>query len=117
MTRVVVIDDDDDVRETTVMLLQVLGFKALGYEGPAQAERALAGTDVLLQDVHIPGMVLSEQLTRVAGLPRPPGVVLFSATVDVRELEGLPGVCAVLSKPFTAAQLERAIADATTPAA
>lgn len=110
--RVVVVDDDEDVREATVMLLEVLGHEASGHGVPEEGLRAAAGADVVLQDLHIPGMMIEEQLQRMGALPHPPGVVLFSASIDVHSLHRIPGAAAVLPKPFTTEALEAALARA-----
>jgi two-component system nitrate/nitrite response regulator NarL len=80
--RVLVVDDHEGFRGVARVLLEgdgleVVGEAADGAEAVAATERL--APDVVLLDVHLPDVDGFEVSVRLAGLPRPPVVVLTSS--------------------------------------
>jgi two-component system, OmpR family, KDP operon response regulator KdpE len=76
----------------------------------AQARTALMsrGFDIVLLDMHLPdgsGLSLAAELEQLVGLPRPAVVALSGAAEQERSALFAAGCTAVLSKPYTAADL------------
>jgi signal transduction histidine kinase/ActR/RegA family two-component response regulator len=112
--RILVVDDEEQVRRLTARLLRRKGYVVLEAELPQLALRVLeqetAPIDLLLTDVVMPEMS-GVQLAAAARSKQPSLAVLFMSgyepglltDIDARE---------VLQKPFTPAQLARAVAAA-----
>jgi FixJ family two-component response regulator len=111
---VAVIDDDGAVRDSLTELLAALGFLAKGFssaESFLQAD-ALADTRCLLLDVMLAGMSGPELLRRLAlrGLRIP--AILITAHEKTALAPLTLGASACLLKPFSDAELERALREA-----
>jgi len=106
--RVLVVDDDEDIRESTVMLLEAYGHDVAAEKdaGRVFARVEEFRPDVVLQDVNMPGLEMRLHLEGLARLSPGLPVVLFTASVQLDEVRGLPGVAFVVSKPFEAEDLE-----------
>ncbi|MBO9514908.1 MAG: response regulator [Variovorax sp.] len=115
MHRILVVEDDRDLREATVRMLESLGHWASGV---SSAEIALnrfiaGGFDIVITDVGLPGLSglqLAEKLKEVVELP-----VIFASGLPAPP--SLPSHFVWLSKPYTLAQVESALAAATRPGA
>jgi putative two-component system response regulator len=116
MTRVLVIDDEDIVRMLVMEILDSSGYAVTGAES---AERALAlleesDYDLVVSDVIMPGLSGLELLELVherrASLP----VVLVTGagTYDTLSQALTRGAAGLVTKPFSHAQLQAAVADA-----
>jgi CheY-like chemotaxis protein len=112
--RVLVVDDDEDVRALLELSLTARDHRVVAVADAATARlEVVRGFDALLVDVtlpDLPGPQLVAQLRSSGDLPE--RVVLLSALPIEQVAQGL-GVVAV-SKPFTPAQLDDALARAAT---
>ncbi len=111
---ILVVDDNRDILESTVMLLEAMGHKAFGHDDAATVPAAIERHDasVVLHDVNMPGLEIRDQVEALAGpaAVRPVQVILFTASVQVDEVAGIPGIRAVVPKPFGLEDLEKALA-------
>ncbi len=110
--RVLVVDDVASVRELAAWYLRAEGLRpAVAADGEAAlAHLTRERVDVVITDVLMPGMTGSELARRLDALSPPPAIVFMTGYADPRDLEKLRGV--VVSKPFDARSLRRAIAEA-----
>jgi FixJ family two-component response regulator len=106
---VAVIDDDDSFRVALVESLSSLGFEARGY---ASADDFIAGNgqglcNLVITDVHMPGMSGLDLIRHLAALGWKMPVVLITARSDPR-LEAraaAAGAVCFLKKPFETREL------------
>ncbi len=112
---ILLVDDEASVREMAVMVLRRLNFQPLtavdGAEGLVRAAQHQADLRVVITDLHMPhmdGLVFVRALRR--NLPVIPVVVASGRMEEsvAREFS-LLGVSQVVDKPFTEAQLARAL--------
>lgn len=111
--RVLVVDDEEQVRRLTARLLRRKGYVVLEAEHPQVALRLLseeAAIDLLLTDVVMPEMS-GVQLAAAARSLLPSLAVLFMSGYEPGLLTDIDARD-VLQKPFTPAQLARAVAEA-----
>ncbi|BDU76802.1 hybrid sensor histidine kinase/response regulator [Mesoterricola sediminis] len=112
--RVLLVDDDPLVREATASLLDILGVEAfLASDGAEALARLEAGLDpdVVILDMNMPGLDGAATLPRLRELRPGLPVLLATGRMDQSALdlaEAYPGV-ALMSKPFTADELRRAL--------
>jgi two-component system, chemotaxis family, CheB/CheR fusion protein len=117
---VLVVEDDDEVRNSVRRQLESLGHRVLVAESATEALLLLRGRgapDVLLADVVLASGMDGIELAEAARAEQPRLPVIFmsgytavpEAQQRIREA-GAP----LLAKPFTTAELERALADVTT---
>jgi signal transduction histidine kinase len=113
---VFVVEDDPRVLAATVAALEELGHGAVSCDNPTRAWELLAQypeTDIILADVQMPEMTGPEMVgaMRARGVALP---VLFVTGFAGEDAEaGLLDGEHVLRKPFTLAQLDRKIAEAS----
>lgn len=111
---VLVAEDNDDVRAYTVEALRQLGYKVLEAHDGASAMRLLERRDVkvdlLLSDIVMPGMS-GWELARKAKAQLPALRILFASGYprDFNAKEISRSDAAILVKPFTRSDLERAV--------
>ncbi len=112
--RVLLVEDNDDDRLLTSELLEACGMDVAHAGSANEALQKLAASprDVLLTDVELPGCDGIE-LAREACLRQPGLCVVFVTGHDEEAVRERGGVGAILSKPFSRAQLTSAIALAT----
>ncbi len=108
---VLVVDDDDGVRDVCATLLDVLGFRARGARGGAEALAALPDVDVVLLDLHMPQMGGAEVLEAVRRV-RPDVKVVVMSGRPREDLDGWleSGANGVLRKPFGLGELGSSLA-------
>jgi DNA-binding NarL/FixJ family response regulator len=116
---VVMVEDDRTVREAVTLLINTTpGFHCMGsYESAEDALRSIRSfpPDVLLLDIHLPGMLGSEAARefheRFPGLP----ILMFTVFEDEDAVfESLcNGACGYLLKKTPPAKLIEALQDAT----
>ena len=112
-TTILVVEDDETVRELVRKALAPLGTRVLVAGSAAEALAAAAGThiDLLLTDVGLPGASGTELATELRAAQPDLRVIYMTGWQEhLRSRTSLTDV--LLSKPFTLAELERAVADA-----
>ncbi|MBI3268771.1 MAG: response regulator [Planctomycetes bacterium] len=108
MTEILVVDDESDVRQTLGEILESAGYHPVPAESAAQALEAIArrAPDAILLDLLMPGMdgfdFVHELVQRglAGGVPI---IVLTAVDCMFSQPElfsALPGVRAILTKPF-----------------
>uniref|UniRef100_UPI00313EA2AA response regulator n=1 Tax=Inquilinus sp. OTU3971 TaxID=3043855 RepID=UPI00313EA2AA len=122
---VLVVDDDPINRAVAAGLLGRLGHRVtLADGGQAAIEAAAAASfDVVMMDLHMPGMDGLEATRRIRALPgdrEPPHILALTAdlTDGSRQRCALAGIERILGKPLQLAALQRmlaAVSDARLP--
>lgn len=113
MPKILLVDDEPAILDSTATLLEEMGYSVVTV---ARADRIVATAkaerpDLLVQDVRMPGLdlqALVDALRADAQLAELP-VLLFSASVDIREIALRVGAAQHLEKPFKPADLAAAI--------
>lgn len=112
-TKVLLVDDEPGILRSTELLLHELGFETVSTTRPAEILSTLRRErpDVLLQDVRMPELDIDSLLVRiredpVVGLTP---VLLFSASMDLDEVQDRVGAQGYLEKPFKPDEVVRAI--------
>lgn len=113
---VFVVEDDPRVLAATVAALEELGHSSVSCDDPGRAAALLAtcsDIEVILTDVQMPGMTGPEMIAemRAGGVTLPVLFVTGFAGDDVQA--SLLDNEHVLRKPFTLAQLDRKVAEAS----
>jgi PAS domain S-box-containing protein len=116
--RVLLADDDPASRAESRARLAALGFAVTdvgdGLAAFSAFQRAPAKVDLLMADLHLPGMG-GERLTRAVRQSRPGlPVILCANYLDAGEATGA-GADAVLAKPFSEERLARTIRELLGP--
>ena len=92
------------VLRSTQTLLDALGYEASTVSDASQVLDAIRRErpDVVLQDVRMPGLDVERLLERIRSDPelRRTPVVLFSASMDLGDLQGRVHAAGMLEKPF-----------------
>jgi len=108
---ILVVEDEAEVRETTIELLNKLGYSTLEAEDGENALRVIesgAPIDVLFSDVVMPGPVRSSQLAEKARQLIPGIRILFTSGYleqEIAQRGKLDADIHVLKKPYTAETL------------
>ena len=106
---VLVVEDDDAVRKTIVEQLYDLAYRPIAVRSVEEARGILSASgrlDILLTDYTLAGGSNGMELAREAKKRRPElRTLIMTASLDVEKLSGTP-----LRKPFTQAELQRALA-------
>lgn len=113
MPKILLVDDELPILQSTQMLLQQMGYDVVATHAADQIVPLLQRErpDLLLQDVRMPGLDLSDLVRRIRSdgpLRRVP-IVLFSASLDLHDLKREVDVQGVIEKPFRPAELCRVI--------
>jgi CheY-like chemotaxis protein len=106
---VLVVEDDDAVRKTIVEQLYDLAYRPIAVRSVEEARGILSAggrLDILLTDYTLAGGSNGMELAREAKKQRPElRTLIMTASLDIQNLSGTP-----LRKPFTQAELQRALA-------
>ncbi len=117
MTKILVVDDEVSILRSTQLLLMDMGFEVVTCAEQSHVLDTLRKErpDLLLQDVRMPGLDLDRlvrairQDTLLSRLP----ILLFSASMDLDEIQERVGASGILEKPFKPTEIVQAIAAAT----
>ncbi len=116
MSKVLVVDDEPSILQSTGLLLVDLGFETLTEKDPSRIVTRLREDrpDVLLQDVRMPGLDLDRLMNEIRADPRVANtpVILFSASMDVGDVQARVGATSFLEKPFKPSEVTQAVNDA-----
>lgn len=119
---ILLVDDDEVNRKVGVGLLSRIGHRvAVAEDGPAAVEAAgaagaagAAPFDVILTDLHMPGIDGIEMTRRIRALalPKPPRIVAMTAdlTDDTRQRCRSVGIETIVTKPLRVDRLRRVLA-------
>lgn len=115
MTKVLVVDDEPSVLHSTRLLLTELGFEVVTTADASEVIPVMRRErpHVLLQDVRMPGLDLERLIERIRADPLVGGtpVLLFSASLDLPDIQGRVRAQGVLEKPFRPEDVTQAIHD------
>ncbi|HUR68450.1 MAG TPA: response regulator [Candidatus Thermoplasmatota archaeon] len=119
MTKILVVDDEPSILRSTQLLLVDMGFDVVTCADQAQVLATLRKEkpDLLLQDVRMPGLDLDKLVGMIRSEPalaRLP-ILLFSASMDLDEIQQRVGAAGVLEKPFKPTEIVEAIQVAMSP--
>jgi DNA-binding response OmpR family regulator len=111
---ILVVDDEPDFLDTTVELLTMEGFRAIGARSGSEAMRLLRQpgfdrVDVFLIDFRMPDMNGGETLQKIRASGNSGSAILVSAAADVVRLASDFGFDGHLQKPCDLDELLRAI--------
>jgi DNA-binding response OmpR family regulator len=97
-TKVLVVDDDPGIRQMLSLALGESGFEVAVSDG--QRLHDAAGADVVLLDVRLGNKSARQLLAEVPSLADVP-IIVMTATISADQAaRGLPGIAAVVTKPF-----------------
>lgn len=119
MTKILVVDDEPSILRSTQLLLMDMGFDVVTCSDQSMIVDTIRkeGPDLLLQDVRMPGLDLDRLVgairadKQLAKLP----ILLFSASMDLDEIQQRVGAAGVLEKPFKPTEIVEAINVAMAP--
>ena len=117
---ILLVEDDPLVRETTVDMLQSLGYRVDTAADLASARQALRGAryDLLFTDILLPEGFTGLDVAREAGALQPGLPVIFATGYMQAEGAGalhLPEGSTLLQKPYRKSQLARALSTSLHP--
>jgi CheY-like chemotaxis protein len=117
VTRILVVDDEVSILRSTQLLLMDMGFEVVTCAEQSQVLETLRKErpDLLLQDVRMPGLDLDRLVRAIRADPalgKLP-ILLFSASMDLDEIQERVGASGILEKPFKPMEIVQAIAAAT----
>lgn len=118
-TRVLLVDDEPSILRSTQILLDDLGFEVTVTTDHTRVVDLLRELrpHLLLQDVRMPGLDLDALVKRIRADPdvgKTP-VLLFSASIDLPEIQEQVGATGFVEKPFKPEQVVRAIESTVGP--
>ena len=119
MTKILVVDDEASILRSTQLLLMDMGFEVVTCSDQSMIVDTIRKErpDLLLQDVRMPGLDLDRLVgairadKQLAKLP----ILLFSASMDLDEIQQRVGASGILEKPFKPTEIVEAIQVAMTP--
>jgi PAS domain S-box-containing protein len=107
--RVLVVEDNPDAQDLLCQMLELIGYAAAGTGSAESALERLGEFDILLTDVHLPGMS-GVALAQHARTHHPALRIVFVTGAAAPQL---PFPTTALRKPYTIDQLRQALAAAT----
>jgi two-component system, NtrC family, response regulator AtoC len=111
VTTVLVVDDEPGVRFALTEVLRDRGYQVIGASSGAQALALLAGVDVVVTDLAMPGMDGLELVAHIAAFaPRVPVLLLTAhGSEQLIRAAARSGARACLCKPFDIDEVAQAI--------
>lgn len=113
MTKILVVDDEVSILRSTQLLLSDMGFEVVTCSEQAHVLDALRREkpDLLLQDVRMPGLDIERLVGTIRGEVGLKGlpILLFSASMDLDEIQERVGASGILEKPFKPIEIMQAI--------
>lgn len=113
MTKILVVDDEVSILRSTQLLLLDMGFEVATCSDQSKILDAVREErpDLLLQDVRMPGLDLDRLVNTLRSEPefRSLPILLFSASMDLDEIQERVGASGVLEKPFKPMEIVQAI--------
>ncbi len=111
MSTVLLVDDDPGVRYALTEVLRDRGYHVIPTSSGAEALRCLAGVDVVVTDLCMPGMDGLELCAQIAALAPKLPVILLTAhgSEQMVRIASSRGACGCLSKPFDIDEIARVI--------
>ena len=113
MTKILVVDDEVSILRSTQLLLLDMGFEVATCGDQSQILETLRRErpDLLLQDVRMPGLDIDRLVTSIRADPalRNLPILLFSASMDLDEVQQRVGAVGILEKPFKPMEIVEAI--------
>ncbi len=110
---VLVVDDDEEMREILVEMLTLHGHAAWAVDGAADAAAAVAarGPDVLLLDIHMPGLSGVDALPVLRAMAPDMKVIMVSGTADLQAARHALayGAFDYITKPVNMARLTEVV--------
>ena len=109
-----VVDDDEDVRTALSRLLRVMGHDVRAFASGEEFGAETVAVDCRIADAPLPGLNGIELRERLRSRNPSAAVVLITGDGDPLARDGTPSVgTPLVTKPFDADALARAIAQAT----
>lgn len=115
---ILLVEDEASMRESTAMILEILGYTTLVADSPVEALRLArehdGGIHLLITDVVMPGMNGRELAKNLLSLyPNLKCLVMSGHTPDIIASHGVPdeGGC-FLQKPFSSKELSAKVREA-----
>ena len=113
MARILVVDDVEAVCRTTRRLLESAGHQVSATSEGAEAIRFIEKSppDLVITDLHMPGMDGFELLKRLRAAGSSPKVIVISGSAEVElfQMATAMGAAGTLQKPFTREELLAAV--------
>ncbi len=113
MRTILILDDTPDLLESVCALLEVEGFRIIGFLSGREAltwlDEHQEPPDCILLDLMMPLMSGKAFAAEVRARPRLRNIPLVVMTAQGIDPEVPPGTATVVLKPFSAAQLLRAL--------
>jgi CheY-like chemotaxis protein len=118
VTKILVVDDEASILRSTQLLLMDMGYDVVTCADQAQVLDAIRREkpDLLLQDVRMPGLDLERLVQAIRAEPASASlpILLFSASMDLDEIQERVGAAGILEKPFKPVEIMQAIQFAMT---
>lgn len=107
--KVLILEDDEHTQRLLRSIADTEGWSVEYGASFDEVHRHLAWCDVLVLDMHLPGVSGVEVLDHLRGLERRPAVVVVTADESLRAAAQARGARAFLVKPFEVPDLVAAI--------
>jgi CheY-like chemotaxis protein len=119
---ILVVDDEESIREITRVVLTTAGFRVIlatdGADGLAKLRAHPDPVQVVITDLDMPGMGGRQFIGLLVGVVPAVRILVASGTLGLTEEDRMrfdPRISAVLQKPFSQADLLRAVRTALEP--